>query len=346
MAQERLDRLNLAWIQFEQAPGNATATSFLREIHTLKGEAGLTGFSSVNRLLHKLEDLVQALVKTGGPPEPSAGDLVMRGLDVAATVIKRAPESESPEVSSFIAELARPAPDSAGTAPATPAPTPAAAAGAPEPAPRRREGVRLTAEKLDGLRDLVAELLLTRVRLERSATELRNAKESAHDLRRRESAIPDGQLLRQLTQLGELLTGLESRLRDEGHQVGLLVSQLDSATRDLRMVPLSSLLDRYPVAVRGLARRLGKQVQLRTEGEATEVDREVLERLDEPLLHLVQNAVDHGIEAPERRQRQGKPAEATLVPAQLAGGTDAAPRGEGRRRRHRCRGRCATGPWR
>ena len=78
-------------------------------------------------------------MKTGGPPEPSAGDLVMRGLDVAATVIKRAPESESPEVSSFIAELARPAPDSAadrpGDRPAPPAPTPAAAAGAP-PNPR------------------------------------------------------------------------------------------------------------------------------------------------------------------------------------------------------------------
>ena len=168
----------------------------------------------------------------------------------------------------------------------------------------------------------MAELLLTRVRLERSAAELRNAKEAALELRQRESAMLDDPLLRQVGQLGELLTGLESRLRDEGHQVSLLVSQLDGATRDLRMVPLSSLLDRYPVAVRGLARRLGKQVQLRTEGEATEVDREVLERLDEPLLHLVQNAVDHGIESTERRQRQGKPAEATIfLRSWLAGQT-------------------------
>jgi chemotaxis protein histidine kinase CheA len=168
----------------------------------------------------------------------------------------------------------------------------------------------------------VAELLLTRVRLERSAAELRNAKEAALELRQRESAMLDDPLLRQVGQLGELLTGLESRLRDEGHQVSLLVSQLDGATRDLRMVPLSSLLDRYPVAVRGLARRLGKQVQLRTEGEATEVDREVLERLDEPLLHLVQNAVDHGIESSERRHRQGKPAEATIfLRSWLAGQT-------------------------
>jgi chemotaxis protein histidine kinase CheA len=343
VAEERLDRLNLGWIQFEQAPGATTATAFLREIHTLKGEAGLTGFSSVNRLLHRLEDLVQAVVKTGRPAEASAGDLVMRGLDVAATVIKRAPESESPEITSFVAELSRPTPapssripDALAPTAAAPAPppgplvplspaTPPAAAApppAPDPAPRRREGIRLTTEKLDGLRDLVAELLLTRVRLERSAAELRNAKEAAVELRHRESAMLDDPLLRQVGQLGELLTGLESRLRDEGHQVSLLVSQLDAATRDLRMVPLSSLLDRYPVAVRGLARRLGKQVQLRTEGEATEVDREVLERLDEPLLHLVQNAVDHGIESSERRQRLGKPAEATIfLRSWLAGQT-------------------------
>ena len=168
----------------------------------------------------------------------------------------------------------------------------------------------------------MAELLLTRVRLERSASELRITKEAALELRNLESALLDDPLQRQVGQLGELLTGLESRLRDEGHQVSLLVSQLDAATRDLRMVPLSSLLDRYPVAVRGLARRLGKQVQLTTEGEATEVDREVLERLDEPLLHLVQNAVDHGIESPEQRRRQGKPAEATIcLRSWLAGQT-------------------------
>jgi chemotaxis protein histidine kinase CheA len=333
VAQERLDRLNLGWIQFEQAPTGGSITGFLREIHTLKGEAGLTGFASVNRLLHRLEDLVQGEARSGRAPEPSAGDLVMRGLDIAATVLKRAPEPESPEVVAFLAEVGRAGLPSAppragplpGPGPATPLPAPEPAAPAPAPAPaeapRRRDGIRLTAEKLDGLRDLVAELLLTRVRLERSAVELRNAKEAAIDLRRGEHVLPDP-VMRQVGQLGEILTGLESRLRDEGHQVSLLVSQLDSATRDLRMVPLGSLLDRYPVAVRALARRLGKQVQLTTEGEATEVDREVLERLDEPLLHLVQNAVDHGIETPEQRRRRGKPEEATVrLRSWLAGQT-------------------------
>ncbi len=341
VAQERLDRLNLGWIQFEQGTGGPNAgTVFLREIHTLKGEAGLTGFASVSRLLHRLEDLVGAVVKSGAALDASAGDLVMRGLDLAGTVIKRAPEAESPDINTFLEEV--PKPDSRPSAPVAspvpvapaPAPPPPAAASVPHPpaapaaaahppeAPRRaQEAVRLTSEKLDSLRDLVAELLLTRVRLERSAAELRNAKETALELR--QTTRQPGQLAsREINQLGEALSGLEVRLRDEAHQVSRLVGGLDSSTRDLRMVPLGFLLDRFPVAVRTLSRKLGKQVQLRTEGDVTEVDREVLERLAEPLLHLITNAVDHGIEDVEKRTKSGKPAEATLVlRAWLAGQT-------------------------
>jgi two-component system chemotaxis sensor kinase CheA len=346
VAQERLDRLNLGWIQFEQGTGGPnTGTVFLREIHTLKGEAGLTGFASVSHLLHRLEDLVGAMVKGGTAHESSTGDLVMRGLDLAGIAIRRVPENESADINELLAALPRPEPRAAagrgaGVAaharPALSRPSePPAAAPAPHPAtitssgagppgeqPRRtQEAVRLTSEKLDGLRDMVAELLLTRVRLERSAAELRIAKDTALELRRT-TGLAGGTTNREIGQLGELLTGLEIRLRDEAHQVSRLVGGLDSSTRDLRMVPLGFLLDRFPLAVRTLSRKLGKQVLLRTEGENTEVDREVLERLAEPLLHLVQNAVDHGIEVPEQRARSGKPAEATIVlRAWLAGQT-------------------------
>ena len=74
VADERLDRLNLGWIQFEQGPRRAATagTAFLREIHTLKGEAGLTGFASVNRLLHRLEDLVSGGgASRAGPRRPA-----------------------------------------------------------------------------------------------------------------------------------------------------------------------------------------------------------------------------------------------------------------------------------
>ena len=273
VAQERLDRLNLGWIQFEQAPGTATPTAFLREIHTLKGEAGLTGFASVIGLLHRLEDLVQARCQSGRPPEPSAGDLVMRGLDLAATVVKRPPESESADINAFLAELPRPEPKRAGTPPLRPpparpgpalaAPTAAALPSTPSqrrpraagPRPSRRPGaaraVRLTSEKLDGLRDLVAELLLTRVRLERSAAELRNAKETALELRR-SPALPDespqprdGPAGRALLRAGVPPARRGPPGQPAGQQPRLRHPRPAHGAARL-------LLDRYPMAVRAL----------------------------------------------------------------------------------------------
>jgi len=333
VAQERLERLKLAWIQIEQGGGGAdAATPFLREIHTLKGEAGLTGFASIARLVHRLEDLVGGAVKGGGKLDAELGDVVMRGLDTVSALVARDPEDLSSEVDAFLGDTARakkpaaatsadlpsvPAPAPAPPPPA-PAPSPQAAPAAPAPAPapaepaRLPDTVRLSAEKLDGLRDLVAELLLTRIRLERSAAEIRKAKEEALEVRRAVRGASEA-VVHEVMRLGERLTGLESALREEGHQVGRLTTELDGTTRDLRMVPINSLFERYPVAVRGLARQLKRQVQLKTENETVEVDRQVLAYLDEPLLHLVQNAIDHGIESPEARVQAGKPAEATVL---------------------------------
>jgi chemotaxis protein histidine kinase CheA len=91
-----------------------------------------------------------------------------------------------------------------------------------------------------------------------------------------------------------------------------VVAELDNATRELRMTPLWTLLERFPVPLRTLARSLARQVRLDTEGEQVEVDKALLEMLEEPLLHLLRNAVDHGIEDAETRKRLGKPAEATV----------------------------------
>lgn len=98
-------------------------------------------------------------------------------------------------------------------------------------------------------------------------------------------------------------------LPDESQMARLarVTSELQSAVMRLRMVPLRQVFSRFPRAVRDLARRSGKQVRLVVEGEETELDRHIVNELGEPLLHLVRNAVDHGIEPPDERERAGKP---------------------------------------
>jgi chemotaxis protein histidine kinase CheA len=184
---------------------------------------------------------------------------------------------------------------------------------------RKESSVRVSSDKLDRLRDMVAETLLSRVRLRGSSVELRKARDAARGLQSRLAAAdPEGG--REAALVAEILAALETRLRDESHTLARMAAELDVSTRDLRMVPLRTLLERYPVPLRTLARSLGREVAFTVQGDEIDVDKGVLEALEEPLLHLLRNAVDHGIEEPATRKRAGKPPVATLsLAAKLVG---------------------------
>ena len=135
----------------------------------------------------------------------------------------------------------------------------------------------------------------------------------------------DTRLLDQLLdQVGELITakgGLleESRasassgLREAVRQVERLVGSLQRQALKLRMMPFEAIADRFPRAVRDLAHKGGKVVDFRLAGEEIELDRSILDHLADPLVHLLRNAVDHGIEPPEERDRLGKPRTGALI---------------------------------
>ncbi len=113
----------------------------------------------------------------------------------------------------------------------------------------------------------------------------------------------------------ELFTELEKtakRADDDDFDLGLKLLELDERVRELRFLPLSALFARFPRAVHDIAREQKKQVDLNISGGAIELDKQVLDRISDPLLHLVRNAVDHGIESPEERVRNGKPARASV----------------------------------
>ncbi len=98
-----------------------------------------------------------------------------------------------------------------------------------------------------------------------------------------------------------------------GTRISRLVSDLQSEIIQARMTPVWQVFDRFPRAVRDLARQLGKQVRFEMEGEGIELDRAILDEIGDPLLHVLRNAVDHGIEPPEERVAAGKPAEGRVT---------------------------------
>jgi two-component system chemotaxis sensor kinase CheA len=111
----------------------------------------------------------------------------------------------------------------------------------------------------------------------------------------------------------QLATGFGGQLADLVPRVTRLISELQHTVLAMRMVPVGDVFDRFPRMVRDAARALGKDIDFRIEGREIEIDRSILEEIADPLVHLLRNAVDHGIETPAERHGSGKDAKATLV---------------------------------
>ncbi len=141
--------------------------------------------------------------------------------------------------------------------------------------------VRVDRRRLDTLLDLVGELVITRDRL------LRIAEESDHSSTR--------------------------ALTRAAHETARLISALQDEVLQARMVPVGQVFDRFPRLVRDIARDLGKDVQLVTEGRDIELDRSLIDAIGDPLMHLLRNALDHGIEDAESRRASGKAPTGTLI---------------------------------
>ncbi len=177
-----------------------------------------------------------------------------------------------------------PVPATIETMPAAPR-KPAAAKSVPaKPAPAKANGdatIRVGIEKVDQLINLVGELVITQAMLLQSASGLDPV---------------------QFERLHTGLSQLERNSRD-----------LQEAVMSIRMMPISVVFSRFPRVVRELSQKLGKKVELRLEGEGTELDKGLIERITDPLTHLVRNSLDHGIEMPDVRAARGKPPAGTIT---------------------------------
>jgi two-component system chemotaxis sensor kinase CheA len=169
----------------------------------------------------------------------------------------------------------------AAIVPARPAATPAKTEAKPAAGGMDQTTLRVSIEKVDQLINLVGELVITQAMLAQNSREL------------------DPALYQQLT---SGLADLERNTRD-----------LQESVMSIRMIPMSTVFNRFPRMLRDLAAKLGKKVELVTQGEATELDKSLVEKITDPLTHLVRNSCDHGIEMPADRLAKGKPDQGTIT---------------------------------
>ncbi|MEP7112541.1 MAG: response regulator [Ilumatobacteraceae bacterium] len=301
-AEQRLARLGQLVLELEQSEvgdlANVIAEVF-REVHTLKGSAAVVGFEDVAEYAHGVEEKLALLRSASVAPTAPIVDALLVAVDRLGSMIWESVGGEDVDEAANAAALGCLDAAFAPTAPAAKPvqiielavpqnPVPAAPAPIPPaPQPDRvatalREGsgtVMVPVERLDELVRMVGEAAAAHLRVGRVLTE-RSGVEATN--------------ISEFSELSRLLIGLQ-----EG-------------TMRTRMVPVSTITDSLHRAVREAARSLGKDVRWEVRGEDTELDRGVLHQLADALLHLVRNAVDHGIDTPEERAAEGKAAQAVV----------------------------------
>ncbi len=331
-------------VDLEKTPDEKSLLNdIFRGFHTIKGGAGFLNATELVTLCHLTENLFDKLRNDELQLTPELMDLIMSAtqgvremfgeltqslqpqpadpalLDALRAVIQGggvkpaapAPSAPAPAAEAPAAAPAAPASQVAGEpdwnavhaamteggvppSNATPANAPHVAAAAtvaapkpaPKPAPRAaapakpETTIRVDTARLDQVLNLSGEIGLTKNRLTSLRADILAGKNDSETLHALDQAVS---------------------------QLDLLVSDLQNSVMKTRMQPIGRLFQKYPRIARDLARQMGKNIELVLAGEETEVDKTMIEDLADPLIHLIRNAVDHGVESPEDRKSSGKP---------------------------------------
>lgn len=281
-AEGRLAHLGRLLLTLEQGgEDGAVVDSVFRELHTIKGSAAVAGLPDVSTFAHGLEELIENLRAGTAAATPELVDTLLAGVDGLAALIRPATSDPASE------------PDPAeAVAPTAEAPSPAMVPARPvaledravrtsvlPPSSKPADVVMVPLERLDELSRLVSEAASAHLRVGRMLSDRFGT---------------DPASISEFNVLSRALNGLQDR-----------------AMRT-QMVAVATITDTLHRVVRDLARAQGKDIRWETRGTDTELDRGVLLRLSDSLLHLVRNAVDHGIETPDARVAAGKPPQATI----------------------------------
>jgi len=284
-SEEVLARMEQQLVALENAPEDDEALhAVFRDAHTMKGGASLVGFDGVKELAHDVEHVLERIRKHELPPSNAIITLLLRSVDVLRAAIGDATSGRT-GASQATADFRLMLAEAARAAPAAAAPTGASSAGAAVPvaghAVTQARTLRVDVNRLDRMLNLSGEIAIARGRL----TEM----------------------------LERPQTPSAEELLEAHRESDRLYLDLQELIMKARMVPIGPVFYQHVRTVRDLAASQGKQARLEVVGADVEVDTSVVEQIRDPILHMVRNALDHGVESPEARVAAGKDPVATLT---------------------------------
>lgn len=295
-AMEHLNCMGEAIVALEKDPANSdTVHTLFRMAHSLKGMGASMGYTDIADLSHTMEDLMHKIRDGIFVFDPCAADLLLEGTDLLMTLVRdvEAGGSGAGDIADVKRRLV--------------AYTPERSAAAPPECDHTSEGtppaVPVDGEKTTDSRPK-----------EISRPDLQEAPDSPQTVRVRTGVLDSlinltGELITSKNRIANIAGDLESPLLEKSVlDLSRLLRELHDEVLKVRLMPFSSIAERLPRVVRDLAKKNGKEVVFHITGKEIEIDRGILEELSDPLLHILRNAVDHGLETREERLAAGKPA--------------------------------------
>lgn len=308
-------KTNLLALERGAPPGDAAVLveETFRAMHTLKGAARSVSLQEIEGQCQACESILSAIHRQKESLTPAVLERLYQAVSKVEQHLAGKPGPAVPEPRPADPKLDTPKPQ----AQSPPAPQASPVSSAPDQAqerhpPATQESVRVVADKLDLLLRQAEEFLIPKLASEERVRELTGALGALE--RCRTLGVPGSQpaaaaeLASSLREVAQQFRRTLAQLNNDRHLLALLVDDLLERARDLRSMPVNRILDAFPGMIRDLSHQQGKEIEWETHGGDLEIDRKVLEVIKDPLMHLVRNAVDHGIERPEDRIASGKPA--------------------------------------
>jgi len=345
--EEHLQKLNRGLLDLEANPRDQELMNEItREAHTLKGSAKMMGFNQIAQIAHKIEDLLGQVKEGRFKLNERMCDLLFAGFDSVKSLVEEAIGGRKVEidVGSLCEQLEKAA--LTGEPPSAPPQRGGRAKEEEEvekleekPREEREdyakekkdrpeeegsvvieETIRVGTVKLDRLMNLVGEMVIGQLRAKQGVVDL---KELMDLLKRQTSYLSQLMGKVPLESFNEIMDNHLKMKREISHffkkysedtaHNDLVINDLQEGVMETRTLPIFTIFSAFPRAVRDMAKEYGKKIDLKIEGVETRLDKRMLEGLNDPLIHLIRNAVDHGIEGEEERETVGKPPNGEII---------------------------------
>lgn len=299
-ADELIEALDENILKLEENPHDTEIINeIFRSAHTLKGAAGMFAFNAIERIMHRMENYFDQIAKGKQQVHSDAIDVILKAMDILKALLDGARENKETgmktvpivtllnQLCSGELKLNSSAIAATGQSEAnTENKHENKDTGGENTAKKNVQStIRVDVKRLDALVNLVGELVIDRTRFSSIEEQLRTKGASS-------------QLTTNMTETVQLF--------------GRHMNDVQDIIMKVRMVPIGNAFNKFSRIVRDLAKNLKKEINLVIEGETTELDKTIVEQIGDPLIHLIRNAVDHGIETPEIREQCDKDPKGTI----------------------------------